>query len=98
MLQGPAPVLAPALPYDLDRLGEALVARSVDGLEIVQRAEDVVVPPWGECEDSEYRLDDFAGAVRAEEPVHQQEFPAAALRGPHVPDFASTVQFVEAQT
>src|SRR5437588_1423728 len=50
VLQGPAPVLALAFAHDVDRLGEALIARRAHGLEIVESAEDVVVPPWRECE------------------------------------------------
>src|SRR6266516_62827 len=91
MLQRPAPVLALPATDDIDCLGEAPVARRVDGLEIVESAEDVVVPPWREREASEERLDDFAGPVGAKEPVYQEELAAAALRGPRRPDPASSV-------
>src|SRR5262249_28371350 len=95
--QCPAAVLAlGALDY-VHCVGEARVARRADGLEIVESAEDVVVPSWWEREANEYRLDNFAGAVRAKEPVHQKELTAATLRGPHRPHFASTASFVVAQ-
>src|SRR5206468_4312394 len=82
---------------DVDGLSEAPVARRVDGLEIVERAQDVVVPPWRESGTSEYGLDDFAGTVGAKEPVYQEELTAAALRGSHRAHAASTVQLVEPQ-
>src|SRR2546426_12754295 len=71
VFQRPAAVLAPAVTKDVDRLGEAPVARRVDGLESVESAEDVVVPPWRESETGEYRLDDLAGTMGAKEPVRQ---------------------------
>ena len=45
ILQWPTAVIEPAAADDVDSLSEALVARRVDGLEIVESAEDVVVPP-----------------------------------------------------
>src|SRR5205807_675316 len=41
--QRPTPILALAAAENLDRLGEARVARRVDNLEIIESAEDVVV-------------------------------------------------------
>src|ERR1051325_7644943 len=43
------------------------------------------------------RLDDFACAVGTKEPVHQQEFASAVLRGLHHLRFAAPVQFIEPQ-
>src|SRR5438105_4971281 len=45
VLQRPAAILPPGAPDDLDRLGKTRVGRRVDGLEIIESAEDVVVPP-----------------------------------------------------
>src|SRR5207249_3239557 len=45
ILQRPSAVLALAAADNLDRLGEAWVSLRVDRLEIVQSAENVVVPP-----------------------------------------------------
>src|SRR5262249_11122716 len=95
VLQRPAAVAPPGVLNDLDRLGEALVARRTHGLEMVQGTEDVVVPPWREGETREYRLDDFTGAVGAKEPMHQQELTPAALRGPHRLPLAAALEFVE---
>src|SRR6266508_427895 len=97
VLPRPAAVLAPARTYDADGLGEAAVARRVDGLEIVDGAKDVVVPSWREGEPHEYGLDGLPGPVGAKEPVHQEELTAAALRGPHLQHFGSTAKFVEPQ-
>src|SRR5207244_4949063 len=56
MLQRPAAVRALAALDDGDGVGEARVARRVDVLEIVESAEDVVVPAWRESEAREDRL------------------------------------------
>src|SRR5262249_19280129 len=97
MLQGPAAVLTLAFTDDFDRLVEAPVSRRVDGLEIIECAEDVVVPPWRERKTSEYRFDDFAGTVGTKEPMHQEELTTTALCGLYRPHFVSTVYFVEPQ-
>src|SRR5438105_3533360 len=83
VLQRPAAVLVLAVMDDVDGVGEARVARRVDGVEIVESAEDVVVSSWREREANEYGLDDFAGPVRAKEPVYQEELTAAPLRFVH---------------
>ena len=97
ILQKPAAVPAPGGADDANRLGEARVPGSVDGLEVIEGAQDVVVPPRREGEANENRLDDLAGAIGAEEPVHEKEFPAAALRHADGAHIASPVQFVRPQ-
>src|SRR5437773_671017 len=82
VLQRPAAVLAPSAADDVDRSAEALVTRRVDGLEVIESAEDVVGPARRERDAKEYGLDDVAGTLRAKEPVHQEELTATALRSP----------------
>src|SRR5947208_1597666 len=72
VVQRPATILALAGAHNFDRLRKARVGRRIDGLEIVQSAEDVVVPARWERKMQENRLDDFAGAVGAKEPVTEQ--------------------------
>src|SRR5882672_1932583 len=98
VLQQPVAVLALAAPHNLDCIGEALVARCVDPLEIVQSAKDVVVPARWEGEPKENRLDDLARSVGPKQLVYQEEFTAAALRSMHLLRYASSLQFVESQT
>src|SRR5262249_11795026 len=86
VLQRPAAILAPGALDDVNRLGEARVAGRAHGLEVIERAKDIVVPAGWEGEANEDWLDDFAGAMRAEEPVHEEKLAAAALRGPHGAD------------
>src|SRR5438552_16611595 len=69
ILQQPSAVVAPAAPDNLDRLGKAWVSSRVDRLEIVQSAEDVVMPPRREGEGKEDRLDHFACAIGAKHPI-----------------------------
>ena len=66
------------------------------GLEVIEGAEDVVVPSGRKRKTHKQRLDDFASAM-GEEPVRQKKFPAAALRQSYVPRITSTVQFVKSQ-
>src|SRR5439155_1569522 len=94
VLQRPAAVLPLPAADDVDGFGEARVARCVDGLEIIERSEDVVVPSRRKGEARECRLDDFAGAMRAKEAMYQKELAAPALCGPHFPDVTWPVQFV----
>src|SRR5205807_6048555 len=96
--QRPTPILALAAAENLDRLGEARVARRVDNLEIIESAEDVVVPPRREREAKEDWLDDFASAVGAKEAVHEQEFTTAALCILHRLHFVPTVRLIKPQT
>src|SRR5438093_11257013 len=55
------------------------------------------MPPRREGEANKRRLDDCARAVRAKQPVHEEEFPAPTLRLAHRPHLASTVQLIESQ-
>ena len=66
---------------DVDRVGEARVAGRIDLLEMVECAQDVVVPSRREDKSREVGLDDVPGPVRPEEAVREQELPSAALRG-----------------
>src|SRR5262245_26464660 len=91
VLQGPKAVRPLAITHDVDGLGETPVARRADGLEIVESPENVVVPPRRESESKEYRLDDVAVTVGAEEPVHQKELTPAPLRRSDRQQLASTV-------
>lgn len=79
ILQKPASVGLSPFADDLDSLLQAIIAFSVAVPEIVERPEDVVVPPGRKREPRPRRLDHCAGAVRTEQPVTQQEFPAARL-------------------
>jgi hypothetical protein len=58
----------------VDRVGEAAVAGRLHGLEVVERAEDVVVPARREGEERERRLDGPGGTVGAKEPVDEEKF------------------------
>jgi hypothetical protein len=91
MLQSPTAIRTPAGTDDVDRLGEALVARGVDGLEVVQRAKDVVVPPRRKGKAREDRIDDFAVPAGAEQPMLQEELTPAPLRDTHRAQFAPAV-------
>ena len=64
VLQRPAAVGALGATDDVDRFAEAPVPRRVDGLEIIESAEDVVVPARREREAKEDGLDDVP--VRSE--------------------------------
>src|SRR5262249_59129631 len=81
-----------------DRHGQAGIARRVDRLEVIEGAQDIVVPARREGKAKEDRLDDRARAMGAEEPMHQEELPAATLGGAYGADFAASVQFVMAQS
>jgi hypothetical protein len=97
VVERPAAVLALCAADNVDCFAEALVARRARGLEIVERAEDVVVPARWEGELKENRLDDFARAMRAKQPVHQQKLAAAGLGGPYGAHFAPPVQLIQPQ-
>lgn len=97
MLERPAAVVAPSAPHDVDGLREPPVARGSDLLEVVESAEDVVVPSRRETETKEHRLDDFTCAVGAEEPMLQEELAAPALSGPHRTDSTAAIELVEPQ-
>jgi len=98
VLQPPATVTAARQLDDVDGLGEAWIARRFDSLEVIEGAEDVVVPPGRKIKAGKRRLDDFAGSVGAKETVCQQKLAAAGLRGPHFPDIPSAIYFVVPQT
>ena len=76
----PAPVFLATLFLHGDGVGEAGISRGYGILEVVEAAQDVVVPARGEYETQHFGLDDFAGAMGAEQAVNQQEFAASALR------------------
>src|SRR5574341_2212362 len=97
VLQRPATVLALGAKEDADRFGKALVAGRAYGLEVIEGAEDIVVPPRREREAQEDGFDDLASAMGTKQPVHQQELAAAALRSPHRLHPAPTVQLVQPQ-
>jgi len=97
VLQRPAAIFELAVVDDFDGFGEARITRGVDGLKVIERAENVVVPPGRKREAREFGLDDVAGAVRAKEPVEQQELAGTSLRGAQFADFLLATQFVEAQ-
>ena len=61
----------------LDGVGHALVARRAHPAEVVQAAQKVVVPARREVDARHGRIGYFAGAMRAVEPVDQQEFVGA---------------------
>jgi hypothetical protein len=81
VLQQPTAVCPLLAADDVDRLGEAPVARRADVSEVIERAENVVVPPRREGEAGKGGLDDRARTVGAEQPMSGEELPAAALRG-----------------
>jgi hypothetical protein len=94
VLQSPTAVFTPFVSNNINRLCKAIVARRIDGPEVIECTEDIVVPPRWEREAKEDRLDDVAGAVGTKEPVDQEEFTAALLSGSHGPSVAFSVRFV----
>ena len=81
VLQRPTAVFEPTVVDDFDGLGEPRIARSVDRPKIIECTEDVVMPSGRKREAGEFRLDDFAGAVRSKKAVKQQELAGTTLRG-----------------
>lgn len=79
VLERPAAVFAASAADDFDGFREARVAWGIDGLEVIEGAENVVVPSGWKREADEEGLDDFAGAVRAKEAVREEKFAAAVL-------------------
>jgi len=69
VLERPAAVFAPAAADDFDGFGEARIARGIDSLEVIEGAENVVVPSGREREANEEGFDNFAGAMGTEESV-----------------------------
>ena len=56
VLEQPAAARLLARADDTNSLGEAMVARRVDSLKVVESPQDVVVPPWREGETGELGL------------------------------------------
>src|SRR5216683_645303 len=71
LLQRPAAVRKLPVLDNADGVGQARIARRLNGLEIVERAENVVVPPRRESEAKEPWLDDGSRAMGAKQPVHE---------------------------
>jgi hypothetical protein len=65
-VEGPATVLVTALEHDFDGFADALVRLDSGVAQIVEAAQDVVVPKRGEGKAEPRLLDDFAGAKRTE--------------------------------
>lgn len=61
-------------------------------MEVVESAQNVVMPPRWEGEPKKNRLDDGTGAMGAEQPVLQEEFPPAPLRSANGRKFVSAVR------
>ena len=63
VLERPAPVCPAATTDEVDRLGQSFVARRANRLEIVERPQNVVMPPGWKHEPHEFGLDDRPGSV-----------------------------------
>src|SRR5262249_46643727 len=98
MLQRPAAVVAAGALDDVDRVHEASIAGRVDGLEVIECAKNVVMPARREGEAEENRLDDCAGAMRAEQSMHHDDIAVAALGGPHRSEFPPAMKLVLPQS
>ncbi len=97
VLEPPAAVFAAGVADDFDGFGEARVARGIDGLEVIESAQNVVMPSGREREAEEKRLNDFTGVVGAKETVRQEKLAAATLGGLCFAGFVRAMQFVVAQ-
>lgn len=95
MLEYPAPVRAPLVADEFHCFAQARVTRRVDCLKVVERAENVVVPPWRKRHAPKLRADDATRAVRTKQSVLQQELASLLLRAPDIPGAAAL--FVEPQ-
>src|SRR5437899_223469 len=62
VFQRPTAVRKLFVPNDLHGIGKAVVAAGVDGLKVIERPQDVVVPSRREGELNENRFDNLAGA------------------------------------
>jgi hypothetical protein len=71
-VERPAPVLVAALNHDFDGLSDAAVGFDFRIPQIVESAQNVVVPKGREREPEPAFVDDFAGSKRAEHPALQQ--------------------------
>jgi hypothetical protein len=81
-VERPAPVLVAALNHDFDGLSDAAVGFDSCIPQIIESAQDVVVPKRREREAEPAFVDDFAGSERAEHAALEQIVfrPLAALR------------------
>src|SRR5215472_9327604 len=71
-VQGPASVLVTTLGHHLDCLSDAAVRFVTGTAEIVESAQDIVVPERREREAEPAFVDDFTGAERAEQAALQE--------------------------
>ena len=71
-VEGPAPVLVAALDHDFDGLTEAAVGFDSCIAQIVESAQDVVVPKRWKGEAEPAFVDELAGAQRAEHAALEQ--------------------------
>jgi hypothetical protein len=81
-VERPAPVLVTALLHDFDGLEDAAVGFNVCIAQIIEAAQDVVVPKWREREAEPALVDDLAGSKRAEHAALEEIVfrPLAGLR------------------
>jgi hypothetical protein len=61
----------------VDGRGETQVGRLGRRLKVVEPAQHIMMPLGPEDDPGERRVDDFAGAMRAVQPVGAEELPAA---------------------
>src|SRR5947209_14268250 len=71
-VERPAPVLVTALDYDFDGLADTAVGFDSCIPQIIESAQDVVVPKRREREAEPAFVDDFAGSKRAEHTALEQ--------------------------
>ena len=79
----PSAVREPVALDDPDRLGDALVGLEPGIAQVVQPAQDVVVPPGREREPEPVGIDHLAGRLPPKEPALEHVRLAAATRLPH---------------
>lgn len=83
ILEKPASVLLALLEDHFDRVLEAVIVVRVARPEVVQRAQDVVVPARRKRESRQRRIHDFTRPVRTVEPVAKEELPGPGLCRQH---------------
>ena len=71
-VERPAPVLVAALDHDFDGFADAAVGLDSCVAQIIESAQDVVMPKGREREAQPALVDDFAGAKRAEHAALEQ--------------------------
>jgi hypothetical protein len=81
-VERPAPVLVAALSHDFDGFTDAAVGFDSCIPQVIEAAQDVVVPKRGEREAEPALVDDFAGSKGAEHAAFEQIVfgPLAGLR------------------